>query len=314
MNELDLNAAQVNNLFYEKVSSDDRAQNKQASEAVQDWTRTKMREDGFARKILPPIPVENGDLDRQLESDRNWVIVDKEVEGTPAASVPYNTLPVYKYIESDRYAVPFERLQTDRYVKDLSTMRTDRADVRQILANNIVKDLLAEEDGKFITLCDLIVGNAGTTLGTNQHLTITESTGYPSRVGVNDALKAMPAMSAHLPATTLLVNSLLINDLQKWGLDELGSDISGEIAVNGWAERNLFGKRLLVTIKREIVADSTMYMFADPKFLGKFFILQDATMHMERKDAYMIEFFCYEELGAAIGNTLGVAKATFAGE
>ena len=319
---------QVNSMFYEKVASDDPAMNKVASEAVQDWTRTKMREDGFMRKILPPIPIGNEDLNRQLDSDRNWVIVDKEVEGMPAASVPYNTLPVYKYIESDRYAVPIERMQTKRYTKDLSTRRTDNMDVRQVLANNVIKDLLAEEDGKFISLVDVICTGAASTVYASgsyeavagvdetdqlRYIAVKSSEDYVDRHAVNKAFKVLPRLASSVPCTTLLINSIMINDFQKWGLDELGNDISGEIAVNGWAERNLFGKKLIITIKRDLVGDDDMYMFTEPKFMGKSFILQDATMHMERKDGYMIEFFSYQELGAAFGNTLSVGKATFSG-
>jgi hypothetical protein len=307
----ELSTKQVNSMFFEKLSSDDAGQRKVANEAVQDWTRTKMREDGFMRKVLPPIPISNEDLDRQLDSDRNWVIVDKEVEGTPAMSVPYNSLPIYKYIESDRYAVPIERMQTDRYTKDLSTMRTDRMDVRQVLANNVVKDLLAEEDGKFISLVDTICADSAEVQQTI--IEVSDGTNYADRIAVNDALKLLPRLSSHVPCTTLLINSIMVNDFQKWGLDELGSDLAGEIALNGWAERNLFGKRLIITIKRDLVGDDVMYMFSEPKFMGKSFVLQDATMHMERKDGYMIEFFSYQELGCAFGNTLSVGKAGFYG-
>ncbi len=307
----ELSTKQVNSMFYEKIASDDPGQNKIANEAVQDWTRTKMREDGFMRKILPPIPISDSDLDRQLISDRNWVIVDKEVEGMPAASVPYNTLPVYKYIESDRYAVPIERMQTNRYTKDLSTMRTDRMDVRQVLANNVVKDLLAEEDGKFISLIDVVCADSSEVQSVQIDVGNTEE--YIDRHSFNEALKVLPRLSSRVPCTTLLINSIMVNDFQKWGLDEMGNDIAGEIAINGWSERNLFGKKLIITIKRDLVGDDDMYMFTEPKFMGKSFILQDATMHMERKDGYMIEFFSYQELGAALGNTLSVAKVEFYG-
>jgi hypothetical protein len=52
-------------------------------------------------------------------------------------------------------------------------------------------------------------------------------------------------------------------------------------------------------------------MFADPKFLGKSFILEDTTLYVDRK-AYMLEFFAYETLGGAIGNTNAVARVDFA--
>lgn len=310
----DLTTTQVNDLFFQKVASGDAGDMRKAANAVQEYTRVKMREDGFARKILPPIPITNADLDRQLTSDRNHVIVDKEPESGPAVSIPYGTLPAMRYINSDRYAVPVSRTMTKMHYKDISTFRTDHADVRQIIGNNMTKDMLAEEDTKLIRVCNAIVGAAGSTNaeGDVQHVAIDDSTaGYPSRTGFNDALKVLPRLSSNLPCSTILVNAVMVNDLQKWGLDEMGSDVAGEIALNGWAERNLLGKRLIVTIKRSLVGDLEMFMFAEPKFMGKFFTLQDTTIHMERENGFMIKFFAYKEDGAAIGNTLSIGKATF---
>ncbi len=52
-------------------------------------------------------------------------------------------------------------------------------------------------------------------------------------------------------------------------------------------------------------------MFADPRFIGKSFILEDTTMHVKR-EAYMIEFFCYETIGGSIGHTGGLSRVDFA--
>jgi len=36
----------------------------EAADAVNAWTRARMREDGFYRSILPPVPITNEELDR----------------------------------------------------------------------------------------------------------------------------------------------------------------------------------------------------------------------------------------------------------
>ena len=53
-----------------------------------------------------------------------------------------------------------------------------------------------------------------------------------------------------------------------------------------------------------------MYFFAEPKFLGKFFVLTDTTMHIKR-EAFMLEFYAYESVGCAIANIAGIAHAVF---
>ena len=322
---MDMTTSQVNDLFFQKVASENPQDMTKAANAITEYTRTKMLEDGFWRKILPPIGITNADLDISPVDDRNRVVVEKEPDqGGNAISVPYGKMPAMEYIRTDRYEVPIQRTMTDMYYKDISTFRTDRMDVRQILANNMTKDLLAEEDTKAIDVVDYIVkaANAAGTHGANtvdtaqdagsQWVGIDDSTaGYPSREGWNDALKVLSRTSNPLPTSTVLVNAVMVNDLQKWGLEDIGDDLTAEIAINGWGERKLLGKRLIVTIKRNLVDDLDMYMFAEPKFIGKFFTLEDTTIHMERENGIIIKFFARKEDGCAIGNTLSVAKATF---
>jgi hypothetical protein len=309
---MDTNTKAVNQAFYEKVTSDDVALFKDAQQAVNDFTRTKMREDGFWRKILPPVPISNDELDRQVDTEKNVKIIDKEPDSPAAISIPYATLPMNRYIQGPRYRVMFDRIVTSNFTTDVGRLRTWDMDIRQVLSDNSIKDMLAEEDGKALVAvtAGLVAANAIVPeTGISQWRTID---GGITRETWNDAMKIMPQTPNHLEVATALVNNVFVKDLQKWGRDEMGGDLSVEIVRNGFAERVFFGVRLIVTIKRNLVGDGTMYMFAEPKFLGKFFILEDTTMHIEKK-AYMLTFFSYEEIGSAIGNVAATARADFTG-
>jgi hypothetical protein len=312
MSEQAVSTRAVNQAFYEKITSDDAGLRKDAQQTVNDFTRVKMREDGFARKILPPIPLSNDELDRQVDTDKNVKVVDKEPESPAAATIPYGTLPVNKYIRGPRYRVMFARLVTPKFTKDVAELRNWDMDIRQVLSDNAIKDMLAEEDGKFIRATDTLL------LGVDQVIPATgvsqwrSISGGITRETVNDALKILPQSTGHLDASTILVNNVFIKDVQKWGRDEMGGDLSEEIARNGFAERTFLGARWIITIKRDLVGDAVMYMFAEPKFLGKFFVLEDTTMYIDKK-AYFLEFFAYEEIGASIANVAAIAKAQFSG-
>jgi len=310
MSELTTKA--VNQMFFEKITSDDVALQKDAQQAVNDFTRVKMREDGFWRKILPPVPISNDELDRQVDTEKNVKIIDKEPDSPAAISIPYATLPMNRYIQGPRYRVMFDRIATPNFTTDVGRLRTWDMDIRQVLSDNAIKDMLAEEDGKAIRA--VVSGLVGANeivpeTGVSQWRTFT---GGITRETVNDALKILPQTPSHLEVATVLVNNVFIKDIQKWGRTEVGGDLSEEIVRNGFAERVMFGVRFIITIKRNLVADGTMYMFAEPKFLGKFFILEDTTMHIEKK-AYMLNFFAYEEIGSAIGNIAAVGRADFGG-
>jgi hypothetical protein len=302
----------VNMAFYDKITSDDASLVKDAQQAVNDFTRVKMREDGFWRKILPPVPITNDELDRQVDTEKNVKIIDKEPDSPAAISIPYATLPMNRYIQGPRYRVMFDRIVTTNFTTDVGRLRTWDMDIRQVLSDNSIKDMLAEEDGKAIAAVTALLLGANTVIpetGVAQWRTIS---GGITRETVNDALKILPQTPSHLEVATALVNNVFVKDVQKWGRDEVGGDLSEEIVRNGFAERILLGVRFIITIKRDLVDDATMYMFAEPKFMGKFFILEDTTMHIEKK-AYMLNFFAYEEIGSAIGNIASCGRADFTG-
>lgn len=300
-------AREINDAFFNSV---DRGLEKQAQDAVNEYIRVRMREDGFTRRIIPPVQITNDELDRQVDTDKPVKIVDKEPNSPAAISVPFATLPMNRYIRGPRFRVMFDRIMTPRFTKDIDELRTYDMDIRQILSDNAIKDMLAEEDGKFILTCNSLLGAAGSTVsetGTIQHRNIS---GGVTRDTIAEAMKILPQTPSHLNAATILVNNVTIWDVVKWGRDEVGGDLAQELLQRGFAEREIMGVRWIVTIKRDLVPDGSIYMFAEPKFLGKFFVLEDTTMYIDRK-AFMLEFFAYQSAGCAIANVAGVGRANF---
>lgn len=297
--------------FFSRFESTNPQMRKSAEDAVNSYTRMKMREDGFWRKILPPVPVTDSDLDRQVDTPLPVIIIDKEPNTPPAVNIPFHAQPEIKFIKGPRYSVMFSRIATEKFVADTDAdLRTWNMDIRQIISDNAVKDMLATEDGNAIATVNTILGTIDTAVtetGTVQYRTVA---GGISRDSFNDALKILPQTPAHLETATVLVNNVFVKDLQKWGYDEVGGEMSEEILRSGFGERSILNTRLVVTIKRQLVADDEAYFFAEPKFFGKFFELVPPTMHIKR-EAFMIEFFAYETIGSAIANAAAVARAKF---
>lgn len=298
----------INQTLFEQLATP--GMEKQAIDAVNEFTRIKMREDGFYRRILPPLQITNDELDRQIENDKPVKIVDKEPDNPPAQSIPFATLPMNQYIRGPRYAVSFDRIVTPRFTKDVDELRTWVMDIRQVMSDNAIKDMLAEEDGKFITAVNAALLGADVVIpayGVALHQTIP---GGITRDSLQDAFKIMPSTSSHLEVHTVLINNVTIREIFKWGRDEMGGDFAQDVVRNGWSEQEFMNARWIVTIKRDLVPDDRIYMFADPKFIGKNFVLEDTTMYIKR-EAYMLEFFAYETLGGSIANTASLAIADF---
>lgn len=300
----------LNEAVFEKLSSNDPLMYKEAIDAVNDFTRTKMREDGFAQRILPPIPISNDELDRMVSSDKPMKVVDKEPDSPAAISVPFATLPINLYIRGPRYPVMMDRILTPRFTKDVDELRTWIMDIRQVLSDNAIKDMLAEEDGKFLTAVNTAMVAQGSTVPTSGVVQWEGIGGGISRDGLWDMMKTMPNTPSNLEVHTILVNHITIKDVCKFGRTEMGGDISQDIMRNGWSETEFMGARWIITIKKALVATNTFFHFADPKFLGKSYELEPTTMFIKR-EAFMLEFFAYKTGGSTIGHTSALSRADF---
>jgi len=300
----------LNETLFEQL--DTPGMEKQAIDAVNDFTRTKMREDGFYRRILPPLQISNDELDRQVDTDKPVKVVDKEPDSPAAISIPFATLPINVYIRGPRYRVMFDRIVTPRFVKDVDELRTWVMDIRQVLSDNAIKDMLAEEDSKFIAAVNAVMIGPDTPVPYNGNVVQWETIeGGITRETLSDAKKIMPKGPSSLEVHTLLINNVTIKEVEKFGRDEMGGDFSQDIIKNGWSESEFMGMRWIITIKRDLVPDDSIFMFADPKFIGKNFLLEDTTMYI-RREAYMLEFFAYQTCGGSIGHSGGLARADFA--
>ena len=298
----------VNAALIERLTSSDPGMQKEASDAINDYTRMRIREDGFWRRILPPVTITNDELDRQVDTDKPVKVIDKEPQSPAAISIPFATLPINRYIKGPRYRVMFDRIATPKFTKDVDELRTYDMDIRQILSDNAVKDILAEEDGKaMLTLASLlgVANSLVTETGVAQYVTIN---GGITRDTLAEAMKTLPRTPNHLNCATVLINNVSIWDIVKFQRNEVGGDMSQELFRTGFTERELMGVRWIITIKRDLVPDGTVFMFAEPKFIGKFYMLEDVTMYVDRK-AFMLEFYAYESLGSCIGNVASVARA-----
>lgn len=300
----------INETLFEKLASGDYNLQKEAIDAVNDFTRIKMREDGFFRRIMPPLPISNDELDRTVVTDKPVKIVDKEPDSPAALSIGFATLPMNLYIRGNRYMVAFDRIVTPRFTKDVDELRTWVMDIRQVLSDNAIKDILAEEDGKFLAGVDLMLVGAGTTLPSSGVVQYEQIGGGITRDTLWESLKVMPNTPFNLEVHTVLVNNITIKDVAKFGRDEMGGDLAVDIMKNGWSEEEFMGVRWIVTIKKDLVPTNHMYHFSDPKFIGKHYQLEDTTMYI-RREAYMLEFFAYETMGATLGHSGGLAHIEF---
>lgn len=285
---------------------------KQAKEAGDNFLRIRVREDGVARKVLPPLPVSNEDFVPQIENDQLVIIVEKEPGSPGAITMAFGDMnpPTY-YIKGKRFPVALYRISSPTLRKDEAELATYRADIRQLLAEMIVKDLSWAEDAEFIKMCNsLMGGSAGATNIMNGLVHWYSMTGGVSRVTLGDAFKRTFDPPSRIPITVILTNAASAHELWKFDRLEVGNDEAGNIFFEGWGGRKLNGMDVVMSIKKELIPNDTYFMFGDNRFLGKFYVYQEPELYIKKEDV-MIQFRAHEIVGAAIGHGDGVFRFDF---
>lgn len=300
----------INSAFFDMISSTDPGMQKTATDAVNDYTRTKVREDGIYRRVLPMTPVSNDQLTRRVDTDKPVVVVDKEMNSPAAITLPFGSLPKNLYIKGNRYEVHFDRIATPKFSKDVDELRTWIMDIRQVISDNSIKDMLAEEDRKFFSAVDTILVGPNLTVPTSGTVQYETISGGITRDTLWDAMKIMPNTSSNLEVATCVTNHITIKDVCKQNRTEQGGDLAQQIMTDGWTRDTYMGKQWIITIKKNIVPTGTIYMFGNPNFIGKSYSLTDTTMYI-RREGPMLEFYAWETIGGAIGHSGGVARADF---
>ena len=293
------------------LTSGDQVLQKRGEDALQSFTRTTLREDSFAYKIIEPLDIPDEELTPQVTTDKPAKVLEMEPGSPAAVSVPFGQLPTGIYIYAPRYLATFDRILSPRVLKDVSELKTYDMDVRKVLSDNMTKDMLAEVDSKFLTAVERALVGVDVTHPINQIKSWqTVSGGITRETTIYATHEIMPTSPFRLAVHTCLVNVLFLAQLMKFGRDEMGGDFSEQVLLNGWTDRTYAGKRWVATIKRDLVPDNRLYGFADPRAIGKLFVMEQPTLFV-KKEAFLLDYFLYMTIGGAIGNTAGLIIADF---
>lgn len=294
MGPQDVSSAFVNRAFIEKIES---GMIKEASVSATSFVREELREEGFTRKIFQPMEISDDQLDKDEDTDKPKKVIEKEPDSV-ATYVSFRGMPRSKYFTGPRFAIFFGKIVSQKFTKSIFELKTYDNDIRKILSDNSVRDIQAQEDGRFIEkVNDIVVANP-----LEQDFSLA---GGVSKINVAESLKALPKLKR--PIGCMLMNDVTAKELLKWDSIDVGDAVTSDQYYKGLTVSTIMGIKCLFTIKREIIPDDKIYFFSTEDFLGKFFILQDATVYIKH-EADFLEFFTYESIGVGIGNTKSVIR------
>lgn len=287
---------QLNSRFVHKVFN---GRTKEAADASSSFVRDRLREASFARSVLPPQLLRDDELDPSVHTDLPRKIVELEPDSV-ATFVPFMGSGKRTWFRGARGEVYFGKIESQHFHKSKFELMTYRNDIRKILTDNSVKDMADQEDLYLYETMDTII-----TAFPGQALA--PSGGLNSN-NVIEGVKNL--IGRKMPMGGILCTEELYLDALKLPATSIGDRMASSHFENGLDGKTLWGYPVTTTIKNDIIPNNEMWFYSTPGYLGKFYLLQDATLFIEQRGE-KIEFWSYEALGIGILNSKGFTRVRF---
>jgi len=307
----------TNQEFVSQMTSDDAGIRKHASTQMNDFIRLRVRELGFFRKLFDVKTLKPSDLTKQVDTPLPCKVLDLEPQSAGAYSVPFGTAPMSQNITAPRYRVFVDRIESTRYYADTDELLTYDYSIVQVINDFVLTDIMGEEDRKgMLTLRAITTKNGALAVDrVDSELGVCRSThaGVMDRAALTHMVKGMPSSNRHLNPALLLSNNVTFIDLAAFDRTEAGGDLSQTMLIDGMTQSKVQGLPIRTTIKHDLLPTDEVFIFAEEKFLGKFFELNPITMSTKHED-YILTFYGYGSSGSTIQNIAGVSSVVFSGD
>jgi len=313
----DPNAKRENKVWIQSLTSSDNDLSKEAQGKLSEFFVVKARENGIYRKVQPPVNVTIADCVPQVDSPKPVIVRTMQPDTDSAYSLPFGGIPMNGAIGVPRYRIMFERIKSRRLTADILNLQIYDGDLKQIFTDLLLRDLLAEEDRKFLATADTMVGTKNS--ASTARFALVGAKGYIdlggpiSRATLELLDEGMASTNRHLESAVYLVNNVTIKQVITLDRAAIGGDMAQQILMKGFSEGEILGKQWFSTIKTDLVANNIVYGFTTPDSLGDFLVLEDVTVSTKTEN-WMLELFCYETVGGTIINTGGIIKGNFGGD
>jgi hypothetical protein len=327
---------QFNDLFFNKAASAEGRD--KLAEYGGSYIRDKLREVSFLRKILPFQPVTKRDCQRSVNHDTLVRIRDIE-PNSRAMALTFRGRPTARYIRGARYEIPFFTIASEKFEKTEQELLAYEMPITKIIEDNSVKDIQEIEDREGLRHFESAVqamqegvnsvsGNrlSGDLKGFNssnlragdvEPIRVTKGEGAFART--TDDFVVEPIQRGDfidlfnlLDGSRLRLERMLLtepdwNDVCRWTVDDFGDKLQSETTVDGYKYGQLIGRKVIRTIKTNILRRGNIYGFAPPDFIGDAYVLNETKFYID-KVMNLMTWASWEDIGIGVGNIAAMCK------
>jgi len=303
------------------------------------WIRDKLREQAFSRHIVPPEQVTRADCQRSVNHDTLVKIVDVEPQSR-AMSIDFRSQPTARFIRGPKAEIAFFTISSEKFEKTEQELLAYEMPITKVIEDNSVKDIQEIEDREFLRHIESGVQALQTEVNTT---TTVEYNSTEIRAGnVNaqavsvikgeialiddhigggdprdwivhpiqrpDLVNLFKLLDGNrLRSERVLLTEPDHDDVLQWTVEDFGDRIQSETTVDGYKYNTLLGRKVVRTVKTDILRAGNVYVFTAPQFFGKFYILNNTKFYID-KIANVITWQSWEDIGMGIVNIASCRK------
>ena len=291
-----------------------------SSEKLQQWAQHYVRQDGFARRLIDPVPVNMETESVFTDRGRDpYIIRQITPKSAGAISTFWEAGSGGTYMEAGKYRIYLKRIASPYYTIDKIHLLAYRGDLVTIFKDLALMDLLRVEDYDAVTLSDECAVNDNETF---ERLGVNKAINMGGTVGTSELAIALKGMTLARdlglsPAKCAVHRSMWIEIMSKMNAS-VHTEQWMEAALVGDTskfEENLFGVKWLSVLDRDLIDPKEVFIYAptDNNTLGDFVTFQDARMFTKVEEDQWLTFGANQYGGMNFANPDAVFKVTFEG-
>jgi len=297
------------------------------------WIRDRLREVAYSRHILPPEQVTRADCQRSVNHDTLVKIVDVEPQSR-AMAITFRDQPTARFVRGPKAEIAFFTISSEKFEKTEQELLAYEMPITKIIEDNSVKDIQEIEDREFTRHIESGIQalqtevNTVTTVAYNA----TNIRAMNANAQAVSVIKGELALAAdgvdflvrpiqrpdfvnlfkmldnnRLRSERVLLTEGDHDDVLQWTVEDFGDRIQSETVVDGYKYNTLLGRKVVRTVKTDILRPGNVYIFTAPQFFGKFYILNNTKFYID-KIANVITWQSWEDIGMGVVNIASCRK------
>lgn len=336
---LDFESTQVNERFVEMIKEGGQKKTAAEKRSAQ-YLKAQIYEDSFMSRIVPPTPISPSDCDRSVDSPNFQKVIDKEFTEVGAITTGTRGMADYQFVEDDRYAVRFYKIDSDEYNITEGELRSKQQPIPELIRHHVAFEIRKKMDMQFKGMCEyalklpngqkktkLNVDNYNQANGTDFSTQVLNYTGSGAdqlgdeKIVTPELLTELKNIlddraPEYLTATTFLMTKSQYNYISTWVQENMtggskGPGMSGGITEDFWKDGykydELLDCRVVTTRKTDVIAKNEVYVFTEPDYLGHHFTFNDDRFAIEKHFDEMT-WKGWRSWGFSIGNEYALGK------